>query len=545
MRTVTRGRTLATLALAATIVAACSSGSGATTAPSAAASTPAASVPAASVPAASAPAGSAPASAAAGGLDCSPRGRGHGSLRRLPEHHPRARPGAHSPTTARSSSSSRTPTSRSPPFNSGTPAVEALLSDAIDITYIGPNPAINAFAKSNGEAVRVISGSTSGGAFLVVKPEINERGRPQGQEDRHARSSATPRTSRSAAGSRSRACRPTPPAAATSRSCRRTTPRRSRRSSPARSTAPGSPSRGRPGWSTEGGGKVLVDERDLWPDGKYVTTHLHRRARSSSRPTPTSSSGSSLANIAGRSTSSTTDPAEAQAIVNAEIEKITTKKLEPDDLLDRGLGQPHLHRRPDRVLAPEVGERRRARSACSRTRATSPSIYDLDAAQRAPQAARASRRSRACETREARHSTGDPTADPTSHRRRPDRRRPGASPSVIDARDQGLLGAGPARVTALDDISLRVAPRRVRVPARRVGLRQAHAAQPRRRPRPPDRRRRVDVRAATPSFMFQEAALFPWLTRASATSSCRCSLRRSRRPSAAQRVARAARAWSS
>ena len=31
-------------------------------------------------------------------------------------------------------------------------------------------------------------------------------------------------------------------------------------------------------WATrlvnEGGGKILVDERDLWPDGKYVTTHL-------------------------------------------------------------------------------------------------------------------------------------------------------------------------------------------------------------------------------------------------------------------------------
>ena len=41
------------------------------------------------------------------------------------------------------------------------------------MTYIGPNPAINAYAKSNGEAVRIISGATSGGAFLVVKPDIN------------------------------------------------------------------------------------------------------------------------------------------------------------------------------------------------------------------------------------------------------------------------------------------------------------------------------------------------------------------------------------
>ncbi len=57
-------------------------------------------------------------------------------------------------------------------FNAGGEAVEALFADAIDATYIGPNPAINGFAKSNGEALRIVSGATSGGAFLVVKPEI-------------------------------------------------------------------------------------------------------------------------------------------------------------------------------------------------------------------------------------------------------------------------------------------------------------------------------------------------------------------------------------
>ena len=41
-----------------------------------------------------------------------------------------------------------------------------------------------------------------------------------------------------------------------------------------RSTAPGCPSRGRRRLVNEGGGKVLVDEATLWPDGKYVTTHL-------------------------------------------------------------------------------------------------------------------------------------------------------------------------------------------------------------------------------------------------------------------------------
>ena len=57
-------------------------------------------------------------------------------------------------------------------FSTGTTAIEALFADAIDATYIGPNPAINGFAQSDGEALRIVSGSTSGGALLVVKPEI-------------------------------------------------------------------------------------------------------------------------------------------------------------------------------------------------------------------------------------------------------------------------------------------------------------------------------------------------------------------------------------
>ncbi len=57
-------------------------------------------------------------------------------------------------------------------FNAGPAAVEALFSDAIDITYIGPGPATNAYAKSKGQAVRVIAGSAANGAALVVKPGI-------------------------------------------------------------------------------------------------------------------------------------------------------------------------------------------------------------------------------------------------------------------------------------------------------------------------------------------------------------------------------------
>ncbi len=58
-------------------------------------------------------------------------------------------------------------------FNAGPAAIEALNAGAIDATYIGPNPAINSFVKSQGESVNIIAGAAAGGAQLVVKPEIN------------------------------------------------------------------------------------------------------------------------------------------------------------------------------------------------------------------------------------------------------------------------------------------------------------------------------------------------------------------------------------
>ncbi len=53
-------------------------------------------------------------------------------------------------------------------FDSGSDTITALLSGSLDATYIGPSPAITAFAQSHGEAVRIISGATQGGASLVV-----------------------------------------------------------------------------------------------------------------------------------------------------------------------------------------------------------------------------------------------------------------------------------------------------------------------------------------------------------------------------------------
>lgn len=58
-------------------------------------------------------------------------------------------------------------------FNAGPAAVEALNAGAIDVAYLGPNPAINSFVKSKGESISIVAGAASGGAQLVVKPNIN------------------------------------------------------------------------------------------------------------------------------------------------------------------------------------------------------------------------------------------------------------------------------------------------------------------------------------------------------------------------------------
>ncbi len=55
-------------------------------------------------------------------------------------------------------------------FNAGPAEVEALFSGDIDIGYIGPVPAVSANVKSGGDVV-ILSGSSTGGAILVKRPD--------------------------------------------------------------------------------------------------------------------------------------------------------------------------------------------------------------------------------------------------------------------------------------------------------------------------------------------------------------------------------------
>jgi NitT/TauT family transport system substrate-binding protein len=214
-------------------------------------------------------------------------------------------------------------------FNAGPEAVEALFGEALDITLIGPNPAINAFAQSGGEAIRIVSGSTSGGAFLVVRDGIDTPGDLEGlmiatpqlgnTQDVALRAwlkdegfetddagggdvSIQPQANGDAlaafiAGDLDGAWVPEP-------------------------------------WATrfiqEGDAKVLVDEADLWPDGAYVTTHLIvRTAFLEDHPDVVKAVIEGLADAIDLIES---DPDEAKRLTNEGIEAVTDKALSQEVL---------------------------------------------------------------------------------------------------------------------------------------------------------------------------------------------------------------------
>jgi NitT/TauT family transport system substrate-binding protein len=157
-------------------------------------------------------------------------------------------------------------------FKSGGEVISALFSGAIDASYIGSTPAINGFAKSHGKALRIVAGATSGGAFLVVRPGIT------GVADLRGATLATPALgntqdvalrawlkeaglSADESGGGDVSIRPQDNAATL-------TSFKSGEIDGAWVPEP---------WSTRlirAGASVLVDERDLWPEGRFVSTQL-------------------------------------------------------------------------------------------------------------------------------------------------------------------------------------------------------------------------------------------------------------------------------
>ncbi len=209
-------------------------------------------------------------------------------------------------------------------FNAGPAAVEALLSGALDASYIGPNPAINAFVKSGGTAIRIISGATSGGAALVVKPEINSPADLKGKKVASPQLGGTQdvalRYWLKAAGLK------TDPEGGGDVSI---VPQQNAQTLETFKTGAISGAWVPEPWATrlvqEGGGKVLVNEADLWPGHRFVTTQLV--VRSQFLQTHPSAVRALLEAQVKANEFVNTQPAEAQKLFNAGIEKVTGKKL--------------------------------------------------------------------------------------------------------------------------------------------------------------------------------------------------------------------------
>jgi NitT/TauT family transport system substrate-binding protein len=212
-------------------------------------------------------------------------------------------------------------------FNAGPSAIEALFADRIDLTYIGPNPAINGYVQSRGEALRIVAGATSAGAALVVRPEANIRS----AADLDGKRLATPQLGNTqdvalraflvGHGLQSREkggtvdVIPTPNAQILDLV-------RLGQIDGAWVPEP---------WASrlvvDAGCIVLVDERELWPDGDFVTAHIIvRKAYLDAHP-----------DVVRRWLDAhvaltqwlLARPDDALPLLNAEIEKLTGKALAP------------------------------------------------------------------------------------------------------------------------------------------------------------------------------------------------------------------------
>jgi NitT/TauT family transport system substrate-binding protein len=209
-------------------------------------------------------------------------------------------------------------------FNAGGEAIEALLSGAIDATFIGPNPAINGFAQSDGEALRVVAGTTSGGASLVVADGIDS---PSDLAGATLASPALGNTQDVALrawladnGLATDTAGGGDVEVVNIENAGALTLFEEGELDGAWVPEP---------WATrlvlEGGGHVLVDERDLWPDGQFVTTHL-AVATDYLEDRPDVVAGL-LAGLVDTIDTINADPAAALDATNDGIEAITANRL--------------------------------------------------------------------------------------------------------------------------------------------------------------------------------------------------------------------------
>ncbi|MEP6661576.1 MAG: ABC transporter substrate-binding protein [Acidimicrobiales bacterium] len=209
-------------------------------------------------------------------------------------------------------------------FNAGGKAIEALFADAIDATYVGPNPAINGYMKSHGEALRIVSGATSGGAFLVVKPTIKSAADLKGKKVASPQLGNTQDVALRAWLKKQGLTTDTSGGGDVS-----ILPQENAATLDAFKIGAIDGAWVPEPWATrliqDGGGKVLVAESDLWPDGKYVTTQLVVATKFLSDH-PDVVRGLLEGQVAANDFVNA-NPAEAQKLANDQIEKLTQKRL--------------------------------------------------------------------------------------------------------------------------------------------------------------------------------------------------------------------------
>src|SRR6202047_296746 len=159
-------------------------------------------------------------------------------------------------------------------FNAGPSAIEALFAGAIDMTYVGPNPAISGYVRSNGEALRIVAGATSGGAALVVRSDSGI----QKPEDFRGKKVASPQMGNT----QDVALRAWLKANGMKTADKGGDVQVIPMANPDQVTlflkkeldAAWAPEP----WATRlirgGNGRLFLDERDLWPQGQFITCHL-------------------------------------------------------------------------------------------------------------------------------------------------------------------------------------------------------------------------------------------------------------------------------
>src|SRR5437667_7452129 len=210
-------------------------------------------------------------------------------------------------------------------FNAGPALIEALFAGDIDIGYVGPNPAINGYVKSHGEALRIIAGAASGGALFVVRPGANiktaadlagkEIATPQhgGTQDVSVRYYRQQHGLKPADKGGNVQIVPTDSANILALF----------KEGSIDGAWVAEP------WGTrllvEGKGQLFLDERSLWPDGKFVTTNVVvRKEFMDQHPDLVSKFLQAHVDTIQYIKS---NPSSAQSIVNSEIKRITGKAL--------------------------------------------------------------------------------------------------------------------------------------------------------------------------------------------------------------------------